>query len=136
MRRNFSSHFSPLTSHFLSESDARFVRLKTIFAQNRTPDFRLKRHMVVFAAMVADNIEPRRSVNARRRFFRAAFSASLRRHHISLIKNSLFFFGVNKHFFTLHARHFSIRHRSRFLLFLNSLAKVYHKPSDFITTFL
>lgn len=94
----------------LRESDARFIRLMAIFAQNRPSDFWLERHLVVLAAVVANNIKARGSVFARYRFFRAALRASLRRHHIPLVKNSLFFFGVNKNVLTLHARHFQIRH--------------------------
>ena len=97
--------FSPL-----SEANARFICLMTVFAQNRASDFRLERHVVVFAAVVADNIKSRGSVRARRRFFRAAFRTSLRRHHIPLIKNSLFLFRVKKNVFTLQARHFQIWH--------------------------
>jgi len=83
----------------------------TIFAQHRASDFRLKRDVIVFAAVVADNIETDGRVFAARRFFRAAFRTPLRRHHIPLVKNSLFFFREKKNVFTLHARHFSIRHR-------------------------
>ncbi len=100
---------------FSGESHTRFACLKTVSTQNRASDFRLKRNLVVLAAVVADDFKARRRVLARRRFFRAAFRASLRRHHISLIKNSLLFFRKNKNVFTLHARHFNIRHH--FLLF-------------------
>jgi hypothetical protein len=63
------SLFSVALANFLRESDARFIRLMTVFAQNRASDFRLKWHVVVFATVVADNIKPLGSVLPYCRFF-------------------------------------------------------------------
>ena len=93
------------------KTNSRFIRLKTFSAQNRTPDFWLKRHGVVLAAVIANYLKTIRRVCAARRFFRAAFQTSLRRRHISLVKNPLFFFGKKKSFTALHASHFNIGHR-------------------------
>ncbi len=86
----------------------------TIFAQNRASGFRLKRNVVVFAAVVADYLKASGCVRARRvirRFFRAAFLTPLRRHHIALVKSFLFPFGKTKVFAALHARNFHVGHR-------------------------
>jgi hypothetical protein len=96
---------------FLSEANSRFACLMTIFAKHRAPDFRLKRNLVVFAAMVADDFKSLWRIVAERGFFRAAFLASLRLHHISLIKYILFLFREKKSFFALYARNFYFRHR-------------------------
>jgi len=85
----------------------------TVFAQNRAPDFRLKRNVVVFAAVVADDFKASRRVPRADgcRFFRAAFLTSLRRGHIALVKSFLFLFGKYKIFAALHARNFYVGHR-------------------------
>jgi hypothetical protein len=83
----------------------------TLAAQNLAPDFRLKRDVVVLAAMVADDFVFLRRICALRRFFRAAFRTPLRRHHIALVKNILFFLGKEKDVFALNTRNFNIRHR-------------------------
>jgi hypothetical protein len=84
----------------------------TFFAEHGAPDFRLKRNVVVFAAMIADDGKLSRIITvACRRFFRTTLRASLRRHHIALIKSFLFFFGKKKVFFALNAGNFNIRHR-------------------------
>lgn len=88
----------------------------TFLAQNAAPDLRLKRHVVVLAAMVADDFKPRRSVFAARRLFRAAFLAALRLRHILAIKSFLLFLREKKNFLALHARDFYIRHRYYFSL--------------------
>ncbi len=82
-----------------------------IFAKHRASDFRLKRNVVVFAAMVADDFKAGRRIFPARRFFRATFLASLRRHHISLIKSLLFLFPEKKRFLALHTRNFYVGHR-------------------------
>jgi hypothetical protein len=95
----------------LSEAHPRLARLMTFLAQNAAPDLRLKRHVVVLAAMVANDFKPRLSVSAVRRLFRAAFRTALRLHQILSIKSFLFFFRKLKNFFALNARDFDIRHR-------------------------
>jgi hypothetical protein len=95
----------------LSESDSRFVRVVAFAAQNCSTDLRLKRNMIVLAAVVADDLEFVRRIVARTRFFRTAFRTSLRLHHISLVENFLLFFRKKKDFFALNTRNFYIRHR-------------------------
>jgi hypothetical protein len=82
----------------------------TFAAQNRASDFRLKRNVVVLAAVIADDFKFFRRIAAAGSFFRAAFDAPLRRHHIALIKIFLLFFRENKNVFALHTRNFNIRH--------------------------
>jgi hypothetical protein len=91
----------------------------TVFAQNGSAGFRLERHVIVSAAVVADDFKTARRVVSRRRFFRAALRASLRRGHIALVKIRLLFFGENEYVFALHARDFDVGHRSLLLLFLD-----------------
>jgi hypothetical protein len=98
-------------SLFLSEAHSRPARLVAFLAQNAAPDFRLKRHVVVLAAMVADDFKPRRSAFAAHRFFRAAFLTALRVRQILAIKSFLLFFRKKKNVFALYARDFDIRHR-------------------------
>lgn len=66
--------------------------------------------MVVFAAVVADDFKTARRVRSERRFFRAAFGASLRRGHIALVEIFLFLFGENENVFALHARNINVGH--------------------------
>src|SRR3712207_2803517 len=82
----------------------------TFLAEHLAPDFRLKRHAVVFSAMVADDFKPGRRVFARRGFFRPAYGAALRRRHVSLIKKLLLFFRKKKNFLALNARNFQVGH--------------------------
>jgi len=84
-----------------------------VFAQYVPPDFRLKRNVVVFAAVVADDFKASRRIPCAdgRRFFRAAFLTSLRRGHIALVKSFLFLFGKNEIFAALNARNFYVGHR-------------------------
>ena len=65
----------------------------TVFAKHRAADLWLKRHRVVLAAMVANDLKSRRSILAERGFFRAALRAPLRRHHVTLVINFLIFFA-------------------------------------------
>jgi hypothetical protein len=95
----------------LCKAHFRFVRAVAFAAQNGATDFGLKRDVIVFAAIVADDFKSARRVFARRRFFRAAFRASLRRRHISLVENFLLFLGKEKDFLALNTRNFNIRHR-------------------------
>jgi len=79
--------------------------------------------VIVPAAMIADDLETRRRVFAPPRFFRAAFLASLRRHHIALVKSILFFFCEEKNFPALNTRDFYIRHRFFSIIYFNGFRK-------------
>ena len=79
-------------------------------AENGSADFRLERDLVVFAAIVADDLKAGWRIFARRRFLCAALCAPLRRHHITLVKRFLFFFGEQKDLFTLNTRDFNVGH--------------------------
>jgi len=73
-------------------------------------DLRLKRDVIVLAAMVADYLKTFRRTVTLSGFFRPALRASLRRHHVPLIKDLLFLFGEKEGLFTLNARSFDVRH--------------------------
>jgi len=76
----------------------------------------------VFAAMVADDFKFGRGIFARYRFLRTAFRTPLRRHHITLVKNFLFFLREKKSFLTLDTWDLNIRHFI-YLLFQKSVAQ-------------
>ena len=82
----------------------------TFATQNRPSNFRLKRHLIVLAAVVTDDLKTLPSVVACGRLFGTAFRAALGSHHIALVKDLLFFFRKKKGFFTLNARGFDVRH--------------------------
>ena len=88
----------------------------TIFAQNRATGFRLKRNVVVFTAVVADDFKSLRCICSACGILWATLRTSLRRRHIVLVKIFLFLLGKNKVFAALHARNFYVGHRL-FLLF-------------------
>jgi len=66
--------------------------------------------MIVLPTMVAEDLEPFWSVTALGSFFRTAFSAPLRSHHIALVKNLLFLFGEKESLFALNASVLDVRH--------------------------
>jgi len=82
----------------------------TFATQNGSSDLRLKRNLIVFAAIVTDDLETLPSVIPCGRFFGTAFRTTLGRHHIALVKDLLFFFRKKKSLFTLNARCFDVRH--------------------------
>lgn len=84
--------------------------LVALLAIYRSPNFWLKWHRIVFAAMIANDFITVRSVRTLARLFRTAFRTPLRRHHVPLIKVILFLFGKNKHFFALNTRNFNFGH--------------------------
>jgi hypothetical protein len=63
----------------------------TLLAQDCSADFWLERHLIVLAAVVADDLESRRSTISSNGFLGAAFQAALRGSEISLIEGLLFF---------------------------------------------
>lgn len=103
----------------------------TFFAQNRTSDFRLKRNVVVFAAVVADDLKFTRRVCAQSGFFRAAFRTPLRLHHIALVKCLLFLFREDKRIFALHTGNFYVGHR--FFLLIQLCGKFNRKSLNVAT---
>jgi hypothetical protein len=84
----------------------------TFAAQYGAADLRMEWNLVVLSAIVANDIEALRGFVAHDSFFRAAFRAALRGHHIALVEHFLFLFGKQKDLLTLHTRNFYIRHRS------------------------
>jgi len=80
-------------------------------AQYRPADLGMKRDLVMFSAVVANDIKPLRSLVAGCGFFGPAFCTTLRRHHIALVKHLLLLFSEQKDLLTLHTRNFNIRHR-------------------------
>ena len=79
-------------------------------AKDGAADLRLERHLVVLAAVIADNLVPLWGILARCGLLRTAARAALRRHHVPLIKDLLFLFGEKKGLFTLDANCFYIGH--------------------------
>jgi hypothetical protein len=83
------------------------------FATEYRPScFGLERHLVVFAAIVANDLKPFRRIAARSCLLRTAFSTPLRSGHVPLVKHFLFLFGEKKRLSTLNASGLDIRHRS------------------------
>jgi hypothetical protein len=70
----------------------------------------LEGHLIVPAAVIANNIKPFRGIFGQRRLFRTAFGTPLGRHHIALVEHFLFFFREKKDFLTLNTRNLDIRH--------------------------
>lgn len=95
----------------LCKSRLRPRSLVAIAAKHRSAHFGLKRNLILFAAMITDDLETRRSVLPRRRLFRTAFLAPLWGCHVSLVERLLLLFCKEKRLLTLHARSFDIRHR-------------------------
>jgi hypothetical protein len=81
-----------------------------IATQNGPPNFRLKRNLIVLAAMIANDLESLRLIFTLPRFLRPALRTPLRRHHVALVKDLLLLFGEKKGLFTLNARCFDVRH--------------------------
>ena len=82
----------------------------TFPAQHRAADLGLKWNLIVFAAMIANYLEASWSSVTLTGFFRPALRASLRGHHVSLVKDLLFLFGEKEGLFTLNARGIDVRH--------------------------
>lgn len=80
-------------------------------AQYRTPGFWLERHLVVFAAIVANYFVLLWCVFAISGLFRATARTPLRLRHVALIELTLFFFGEKEYLFALNTRDFDIRHK-------------------------
>lgn len=85
-------------------------------AQDRSANFRLKRHLVVPPAVITHDLELSGRILSSRGLLRAAFLAALRRRHITLVKHFLFLFGKQESFFALNANRLDIRHVRLILL--------------------
>jgi hypothetical protein len=82
----------------------------TFTAKDCSPNLRLKWNLIVLAAVVANDLEALGCVIALPRFFGPTLCAPLRRHHVSLVKDLLFFFGEKEGLFTLNASSLDVRH--------------------------
>jgi hypothetical protein len=82
----------------------------TVLAQNGPTDLRLKRHLVVLAAVVADDVELAWRIGPECRLLRPASGTPLRRHHITLVKYLLILFRKDKDFSALNTRDLDVRH--------------------------
>ena len=80
-------------------------------AKNGPADLRMKRDLVVLAAIVANYVEPFWGFVIHACLLRATFCTTLRRHHVALVKHLLFLFSEQKDLLTLHTRNFYVRHR-------------------------
>jgi len=78
--------------------------------EHRSTDLRLKRHLIVLAAVVANDLESLPRIITFGGFFRTTLCTPLRRHHVPLVKNLLLLFGEKERLFTLNARGFDVRH--------------------------
>src|SRR5687767_271634 len=94
----------------LCEPRPRAAGFVAFAAKDGSPDLWLEGHLIVFSAVITNDIETLGSVVARRGLFRPALGASLWGHHVALVKDLLFFFGEKKGGFTLHARDLDVRH--------------------------
>jgi hypothetical protein len=82
----------------------------TFFAEDCSAHLGLEGYLVVFAAIIANDLKPLWRLFPFRSFFRAALCASLRRHHISLVKRFLLFLCEHEYLFTLNTRDFNVGH--------------------------
>ena len=83
----------------------------TFAAKDGPSNLWLERNLVVFPAIVADDLVSFWSVVAIGRLSRTALGAALRGHHVALVKDLLFFFREKKGLFALNARGFDVRHK-------------------------
>jgi len=83
-------------------------------AKDRSSGFWLERNAIVLAAIIANDLESGLIAiladHRGRLLLRTAICTPLRRRHISLIKEFLFFFGKNELFLALNTSGFNIRH--------------------------
>ena len=82
----------------------------TFATEHGSTDLRLKGHLIVLTAVVANDLEPFSSIVTFSGLFRTAFCTSLRRHHVPLVKDFLLLFGEKKRLFTLDTRSLDVRH--------------------------
>jgi hypothetical protein len=86
-----------------------------VAAEHGTAYLWLKRNLVMFAAMIANDLKPGRRIQPRRGLFCSAFRTPLRCHQVSLVKDLLLFLGEKKRVFALHANGLDIGHRTNLL---------------------
>jgi len=79
-------------------------------AQDRPSDLRLKGHLIVFPAMIANYFETLSRIIGYGLFLRPTLRAPLRRRHVPLIEHLLFLFGKEESFLTLNTSNIGIRH--------------------------
>jgi hypothetical protein len=82
----------------------------TFAAQDRAPDLWLEWNLVMLPAVVADDLKTLAHLVPGNCLLRAAFRASLRGHHIALVKYLLLLFGKKERFFALNASSLDVRH--------------------------
>jgi len=78
--------------------------------EHRSADLRLKRHLIVLTAVVANDLEAFARIITLSGFFRTTLCTPLRRHHVPLVKDLLFLFGEKERLFTLNASGLDVRH--------------------------
>ena len=83
-----------------------------LFAKDRAAHLWLERYLIMLAAVVANDLKSFRCVLGDGCLFRTAFGASLRRHHIALIKHLLVFFSKREDVPALNTRDFYVWHIS------------------------
>lgn len=88
----------------------------TVAAQYGTAGLRLKRHLIMLATVIADDLKPFWCILSGCRFFCTALSTPLRSHQIFLVKCILFPFSKKKRFFALNTDSFNVGHRNTSLI--------------------
>jgi hypothetical protein len=86
------------------------VRFVAFTTQDRPSDLRLKRDLIVLAAIVADYLETLWRVGSVRRFLGTTLCTTLRSHHVALVEYLLFLLCKQESFLALNARGFDVRH--------------------------
>lgn len=82
----------------------------TLAAEHCSTDLRLEWNLIVLPAVVADDLVAFGCIDTIGRFLRTTLCATLRGHHVALVKDLLLFLGEKEGLFTLHARSFDVRH--------------------------
>ncbi len=85
----------------------------TFPAQHRPACFRLKRDLIVLAAIVANDLEAFRRLFVRSSLFRTAFRTALWLHHIALVESFLLLLREDEDLFALNTWDLDIRHDVR-----------------------
>jgi hypothetical protein len=82
----------------------------TFFTEDCSAHLGLEGDLIVFAAIVANDLKTLWRLFPLCSFFGAALCAPLRCHHISLVKRFLFFLCEHEDLFTLNTRDFNVGH--------------------------
>ena len=82
----------------------------TLPTEDSSSYLRLEWHLVVLPTVIANYFESLRSILTRGGFFRAAFGATLRRHHVPLVEHFLILLREEKRLLALDTNSLNVRH--------------------------